>query len=156
MQRPLLATGEWRGDSLASLFPLSSLLLPPTPHSCFVVLRLRANKHRESRVYVCACVRTDFTCTVSTWGSRARERKGKRERETERKGSTDTCLGGYVRAERGGPKIKHEKSIVEEKRGDVFRPNYVPPLAALLLPWLLRQRHCRAPGVRTVNERRGR
>lgn len=129
LQRPLLATGEWRGDSLASLFPLSSLLLPPTPHSCFVVLRLRANKHRESRVYVCACVRTDFTCTVSTWRSRAREREGKREREIERKGSTDTYLCGYVRAERG-PKIKHEKSIVEEKRGDVFRPNYVPPLAA--------------------------
>lgn len=59
-----------------------------------------------------------------------RERKGKRERETERKGSTDTYLCGYVRAEREGPKIKHEKSIVEEKRGDVFRPNYVPPLAA--------------------------
>lgn len=62
---------------------------------------------------------------MSSQRSRARER----ERETDRKGSTDTYLCGFVQAEREGPKIKREKSIVEEKRGDVFRPNYVPPLA---------------------------
>lgn len=124
LQRPLLATGEWRGDSLASLSSFSSLLLPPTPHSCFVVLRLRANTHVDP---ACVCIPIFYVYRVTS--ENARDRARERERETDRKESTATYLCGYVRAKQG-PKIKREKSIVEKKRSDVFRLNYVPPLAA--------------------------
>lgn len=82
------------GDSLASLSSFSSLLLLPlTPHSCFVVLRLRANT--VDPVYMCIC--TDFTCTVCRVTSVIAWEK---ERETDRKRiQVCTCVGMYKRNE---------------------------------------------------------
>lgn len=111
--RPLLATGEWRGDSLVSSSSSYSSFLLRGPS------RQQTLWTRVIRVYILIL---RIPCQP---GDRVRGR----ERETaERKGNTYLC--GYVRAKQEGPEIKHEKSIIEEKRGDVFRPNYVPPLAA--------------------------
>lgn len=143
--RPLLATGEWRADSLRSspfrLFLFLLLLFIPISWSFDFALTNTV----DPALYVCIYF---FTYTVSTRRSRAKERKRDRSKKEHR--HVPVCR--YVRAKREGPEIKHEKSIVEEKRGDVFRPNYVPPLTACCCRGCCNG-NCTAG--RAVNARRG-
>lgn len=109
--KPLLATGEWRENSRLAL-----LLFFSSSTSCFMVLR--ANTVNPANI----CVYTDFTCIVSPRRSREREKEIERDHGY-------VLVWVHTRGTRRKPKIKHGKSIAEEKRGNVFRPNYMPPLA---------------------------
>jgi len=78
-----------------------------------------------------------------------------RERERKRSKREHRHVSVWVRASgtRRTKKIKHEKSIVEEKRSDVLRPNYVPPLPHAVAV-AAAATALQGARVRTVNERR--